>query len=282
MKVKIGIKMKKCELKKILSDLALPNKAEQIVKPDRKSISKLYATIRDATIDEETGELTYSSKFPWNEKHAETLRALRFFLPENRSEPLTNCWSSDWLDYFASFLSSEKVRFIERIAAPRLIKDYIHEYSFPLARNFVSENPEYSIQYGWLLHRCAMWIFATFHAVVKSPSGDLTMLHETPGAPFERTVAFVPDNKNKLDFKNNSSPALVGLNLFHSSEFQIGTRDRILTRNGISYISSRAIPVDVKSNIVRTGQCPHQPSETMDYLGDIPYEIIRERLKVGA
>ena len=116
---------------------------------------------------------------------------------------------------------------------------------------------------------------------MKSPDGILQLVQRTPGAPIDRAVVFIPDNKNKPDFKNNSSPALVGLNLTGNGEFAIGKRDRVLSKGRIVYRPADPKMVKGSSKLVSSGNCPHQPSETMDLIGEICLSEIIDRLKSG-
>lgn len=248
-------------------------------KPSKKAIKKLYQTIRHTKVDKETGQLDFDSRFPWSKFLDETLNALRV-LNSDREKPITNHFDTDWLDHIAGFLSDSKPIFVPRIWSSKIVTKYTWEYSIVHARDFVKANPEYTIQYGWVISLQDVYLSAKFTAAVRSPNGDIRLVQATPGAPFERAVAFVPDDKNKPDFANNTSPTLIGMCMFDPSSFLMGTRERRLNRQGqIEYVSQACMTVSEASTLVRDGKCPQQPSVVMDLIGDTDYEVIRQRLK---
>ncbi len=248
-------------------------------KPSRKAIKKLYQTIKHTKVNKETGQLEFDPRFPWSKFLGATLNALHL-LDSEREKPITNQFDTDWLDHIAGFLSESKPIFVPRIWSSQIVTNYSWEYSIVHARDFVKANPEYTIQYGWVISRQDVYLLAKFTAAVRSPNGDVRLVQATPGAPFERAVAFVPDDKNKPDFANNSSPTLITMCMMNPSKFYMGTRERRLNRQGqIDYVSNDCLTVKDSSTLVRDGRCPQQPSLVMDLIGDTDYEVIRQRLK---
>lgn len=269
----------KDDLLTFLRNITPSIKGITVSRPRRSAIEKLYRTIRHSTVNRETGMLEFDPRFPWNKSLSETLSALRV-LNSPREEPVTNQFDTDWLDHIAGFLSESKPIFVPRIWSSQIVTKYSWEYSIVHARDFVKANPEYTIQYGWVISRQDVYLLAKFTAAVRSPNGDVRLVQATPGAPFERAVAFVPDDKNKPDFANNSSPTLITMCMMNPSKFYMGTRERRLNRQGqIDYVSNDCLTVKDSSTLVRDGRCPQQPSLVMDLIGDTDYEVIRQRLK---